>query len=130
MRLDIRRIGSIKKGDEIVGNETRVKVVKNKIAPPFKQAEFDIMYGTGISREGEIIDLGVKADIVDKAGAWYSYDGTRIGQGKDNVREYLRENPAMAVDIENKIRENLGLIERAITIEPVEDADVDSPDEQ
>ncbi|CAM5185742.1 recombinase RecA [Oligella ureolytica] len=88
------------------------------------------MYGTGISREGEIIDLGVKADIVDKAGAWYSYDGTRIGQGKDNVREYLRENPAMAVDIENKIRENLGLIERAITIEPVEDADVDSPDEQ
>ena len=130
VRLDIRRIGSIKKGDEIVGNETRVKVVKNKIAPPFKQAEFDIMYGTGISREGEIIDLGVKADIVDKAGAWYSYDGTRIGQGKDNVREYLRENPAMAVDIENKIRENLGLIERAITIEPVEDADVDSPDEQ
>lgn len=129
VRLDIRRIGSIKKGDEIVGNETRVKVVKNKIAPPFKQAEFDIMYGTGISREGEIIDLGVKADIVDKAGAWYSYDGTRIGQGKDNVREYLRANPAMAAEIENKIRENLGLIERAITIEPVEDADVESPDE-
>lgn len=129
VRLDIRRIGSIKKGDEIVGNETRVKVVKNKIAPPFKQAEFDIMYGTGISREGEIIDLGVKADIVDKAGAWYSYEGTRIGQGKDNVREYLRANPAMAAEIENKIRENLGLIERAITIEPVEDADVESPDE-
>ncbi|NLP32447.1 Recombinase A [Oligella ureolytica] len=128
VRLDIRRIGSIKKGDEIVGNETRVKVVKNKIAPPFKQAEFDIMYGAGISREGEIIDLGVKADIVDKAGSWYSYDGTRIGQGKDNVREYLREHPALAVEIENKIRENLGLIERAITIEPVEGADVDSPD--
>lgn len=130
VRLDIRRIGAIKKADEIVGNETRVKVVKNKIAPPFKQAEFDIMYGTGISREGEIIDLGVKADIVDKAGAWYSYDGTRIGQGKDNVREYLRGNPAMAADIENKIRENLGLIERAIMIEPVEGADVDSPDEE
>lgn len=129
VRLDIRRIGSIKKGDEVIGNETRVKVVKNKVAPPFKQAEFDIMYGTGISREGEIIDLGVKAGIVDKAGAWYSYGDTRIGQGKDNVREYLRDNPAMAVEIENKIRANLGLIERAMSIDPVEDADVDSPDE-
>lgn len=129
VRLDIRRIGSIKRGDEIIGNETRVKVVKNKIAPPFKQTEFDIMYGTGISREGEIIDLGVKAGIVDKAGAWYSYDGTRIGQGKDNVREYLRENPAMAIEIENKIREDLGLIQRAMTVEPVEDADVESPEE-
>lgn len=128
VRLDIRRIGAIKKGDEIVGNETRVKVVKNKIAPPFKQAEFDIMYGTGISREGEIIDLGVKAEIVDKAGAWYSYGSTRIGQGKDNVREYLRVNPAMAIEIEAKIRESLGLIDRAITIEPVEGADVESPD--
>ncbi len=113
VRLDIRRIGSIKKGDEVVGNETRVKVVKNKVSPPFKQAEFDIMYGRGISREGEIIDLGVQAGIVDKAGAWFSYSGTRIGQGKDNVREYLKENRAMAVEIENRIRDNLGIIARA-----------------
>jgi recombination protein RecA len=113
VRLDIRRIGAIKKGDEVVGNETRVKVVKNKIAPPFKQAEFDIMYGAGISREGEIIDLGVTAGIVDKAGAWFSYSGERIGQGKDNVREYLREHPAMAIDIENRVREKLGVVARA-----------------
>ena len=90
VRLDIRRIGSIKKGEEVVGNDTRVKVVNNKVAPPFKQVEFDIMYGAGISREGEIIDLGVKAGVVDKAGAWYSYNGNRIGQGKDNVREFLK----------------------------------------
>ncbi len=109
VRLDIRRIGAIKKGDEVVGNETRVKVVKNKVAPPFKQAEFDIMYGAGISREGEIIDLGVQAGIVDKAGAWFSYSGTRIGQGKDNVREYLREHPEMAFEIENRVREQLGV---------------------
>ncbi|HLU19428.1 MAG TPA: recombinase RecA [Pusillimonas sp.] len=109
VRLDIRRIGAIKKGDEVVGNETRVKVVKNKVAPPFKQAEFDIMYGAGISREGEIIDLGVQAGVVDKAGAWYSYNGTRIGQGKDNVREFLKENPQMALEIENKVREQLGV---------------------
>jgi recombination protein RecA len=113
VRLDIRRIGSIKKGDEVVGNETRVKVVKNKIAPPFKQAEFDIMYGTGISREGEIIDLGVQAGIVDKAGAWFSYNGTRIGQGKDNVREYLKEHPEMAIEIENRVREQMGIVSRA-----------------
>jgi len=116
VRLDIRRIGAIKKGDEVVGNETRVKVVKNKIAPPFKQAEFDIMYGAGISREGEIIDLGVTAGIVDKAGAWFSYSGERIGQGKDNVREYLREHPAMAIDIENRVREKLGVVPRAPTV--------------
>lgn len=109
VRLDIRRIGSIKKGDEVVGNETRVKVVKNKVAPPFKQAEFDIMYGAGISREGEIIDLGVQAGIVDKAGAWYSYNGTRIGQGKDNVRDYLKEHPETALEIENRVREQLGV---------------------
>ncbi|MGB3288902.1 MAG: recombinase RecA [Burkholderiaceae bacterium] len=109
VRLDIRRIGAIKKGDEVVGNETRVKVVKNKVAPPFKQAEFDIMYGAGISREGEIIDLGVQAGIVDKAGAWFSYSGTRIGQGKDNVREYLKEHPEMAFEIENRVREQLGV---------------------
>ncbi|MFW8565935.1 recombinase RecA [Orrella sp. 11846] len=110
VRLDIRRIGAIKKGDEIIGNETRVKVVKNKVAPPFKQAEFDIMYGAGISRQGEIIDLGVQAGVVDKAGSWYSYSGTRIGQGKDNVREYLRENPLLAHEIENKVREHFGVV--------------------
>jgi recombination protein RecA len=109
VRLDIRRIGSIKKGDEVIGNETRVKVVKNKVAPPFKQAEFDIMYGAGISREGEIIDLGVQCGIVDKAGAWFSYQGTRIGQGKDNVREYLKEHPELAREIENRVREQLGV---------------------
>lgn len=105
VRLDIRRIGAIKKGDEILGNETRVKVVKNKVAPPFKQVEFDILYGEGISREGELIDLGVSENIVDKSGAWYSYDGNRIGQGKDNVRIYLKEHPEMAQEIEAKIRE-------------------------
>jgi recombination protein RecA len=113
VRLDIRRIGSIKKGDEVVGNETRVKVVKNKVAPPFKQVEFDIMYGTGISREGEIIDLGVQAGIVEKSGAWYSYEGNRIGQGKDNVRDYLKEHAAMAFEIENRVREKLGIVPRA-----------------
>jgi recombination protein RecA len=107
VRLDIRRIGAIKKGDEVIGNETRVKVVKNKIAPPFKQAEFDILYNEGISREGEIIDLGVKEDIIEKSGAWYSYSGDRIGQGKDNVRAYLKENPETAREIEAKIREKL-----------------------
>ena len=107
VRLDIRRIGAIKKGDEVTGNETRVKVVKNKVAPPFKQTEFDILYGQGISRQGEIIDLGVKQDIVEKSGAWYSYSGTRIGQGKDNVRNYLREHPDMAAEIETRVREKL-----------------------
>ena len=109
MRLDIRRIGSIKKGDEVVGNETRVKVVKNKVAPPFREAIFDIMYGHGISREGEIIDMGVEADIVEKSGSWYAYNGDRIGQGKDNVREFLKENPAIAQDIESNIRAKLGV---------------------
>ncbi|HLR14139.1 MAG TPA: recombinase RecA [Burkholderiaceae bacterium] len=109
VRLDIRRIGAIKKGDEIVGNETRVKVVKNKVAPPFKQAEFDILYGAGISRHGEILDLGVKAGIVDKAGSWFSYDGDRIGQGRDNVRQYLLEHPDMASEIENRVREHFGI---------------------
>ncbi|CAM4065906.1 recombinase RecA [Kerstersia similis] len=116
VRLDIRRIGSIKRGDEVVGNETRVKVVKNKVSPPFKQAEFDIMYGSGISREGEIIDLGVQAGIVEKSGAWYSYSGTRIGQGKDNVREYLKEHPETAVEIENRVRESLGISLRAAAV--------------
>jgi recombination protein RecA len=107
VRMDIRRIGAIKKGDEIVGNETRVKVVKNKMAPPFKQAEFQILYGEGISREGEIIDMGVKQGFVDKAGAWYSYNGERIGQGKENVREFLKQNPGIAAEIEGKIRAEL-----------------------
>jgi recombination protein RecA len=109
VRLDIRRIGSIKKNDEVIGNETRVKVVKNKVAPPFREAIFDILYGEGISRQGEIIDLGVQAKIVDKAGAWYSYNGERIGQGKDNAREFLRENADIAREIENRIRESLGV---------------------
>ncbi|MFV9473570.1 recombinase RecA [Advenella sp. RU8] len=121
VRLDIRRIGSIKKGDEIIGNETRVKVVKNKVSPPFKQAEFDIMYGAGISRQGEIIDLGVQAGIVDKAGAWYSYNGNKIGQGKDNVREYLKDNPDIAFEIENKIRDNMGIIAQAQSVAPTAD---------
>jgi len=107
VRLDIRRIGAIKKGDEILGNETRVKVVKNKVAPPFKQVVFDILYGEGVSHEGELIDIGVKEEIVDKAGAWYSYNGERIGQGKDNVRNFLKENPDIADDIENQIRTKL-----------------------
>ncbi len=107
VRLDIRRIGAIKKGDEVIGNETRVKVVKNKMAPPFKQAEFEILYGEGISRLGEIIDLGVKQGLIDKAGAWYSYNGTRIGQGKENVRQYLREHPEMAEEIEGLLRAKL-----------------------
>ncbi|MGB7299460.1 MAG: recombinase RecA [Burkholderiaceae bacterium] len=114
VRLDIRRIGSIKKGEEVVGNETRVKVVKNKVAPPFKKAEFDILYGEGTSLEGELLDLGSDLDIVDKAGAWYSYEGDRIGQGKDNAREYLREHPEMAMSIETRIREHYGVAQRAL----------------
>jgi recombination protein RecA len=109
VRLDIRRIGSIKKGDEVVGNETRVKVVKNKVSPPFREALFDILYGEGISREGEIIELGVTHGFVEKSGSWYSYGGERIGQGKDNTREYLREHPAMAAEIEGKVREKLNV---------------------
>jgi len=109
VRLDIRRIGSIKRGEEVVGNETKVKVVKNKVSPPFKEAEFDILYGQGISREGEIIDLGVVAKVIEKSGAWYAYNGEKIGQGKDNCREFLKENPALAIEIENKVRESLGV---------------------
>ena len=109
VRLDIRRIGAIKKGEEVVGNETRVKVVKNKVAPPFKEALFDILYGEGISREGEIIELGVAHRIVEKSGAWYAYQGDKIGQGKDNAREYLREHPEVATEIEAKIRAAVGV---------------------
>ena len=115
VRLDIRRTGTIKKGDEVIGSETKVKVVKNKVAPPFKEAHFDILYGEGISREGEIIDLGVEQKIVDKSGAWYSYGGEKIGQGKDNSREYLRERPGTAREIENKIRAARGLPELPTT---------------
>ncbi len=107
VRLDIRRIGAIKRGDEVIGNETRVKVVKNKVAPPFKQCEFEILYGEGTSLEGELIDLGVKQGIIDKSGAWYSYNDERIGQGKDNVRRYLKEHPEMAQEIEQRLREEL-----------------------
>jgi recombination protein RecA len=109
VRLDIRRIGSIKKGEEVIGNETKVKVVKNKVSPPFKTAEFDILYGQGISREGEIIDMGVEAKVLEKSGSWYAYNGEKIGQGKDNAREFLKENPSLSVEIENKVREALGI---------------------
>ena len=109
VRMDIRRIGSIKKGDEVVGSETRVKVVKNKVAPPFKQAEFDILYGEGISREGEVLEIGVNLGVLEKSGAWYVYNSDRLGQGKDNAREFLKENPALAREIETKIREKAGV---------------------
>ncbi|SHJ73551.1 recombination protein RecA [Malonomonas rubra DSM 5091] len=109
VRMDIRRIASLKNGQDVIGGRTRVKVVKNKVAPPFKQAEFDIMYGTGISREGDILDLGVDNDIVEKSGSWFSYAGTRIGQGRENVKQYLKENPEIADEIEGKLREMYGL---------------------
>lgn len=130
VRLDIRRTGAIKKGDEVVGSATRVKVVKNKVAPPFRQAEFDILYGEGISLEGESIDMGVAQGIVDKSGAWYSYNGDRIGQGKDNVRNFLKEHPAIAQDIEARIRAALlsqpgGLSAAAAKMSADADADVD-----
>lgn len=124
VRLDIRRIGAIKKGEEVVGSETRVKVVKNKVAPPFKQAEFDILYGEGISREGEIIELGVIHKIVDKAGAWYAYNGEKIGQGKDNAREYLREHKEIAREIENKVRAAIGIVPHTVKIGDTVSADV------
>ena len=115
VRLDIRRIGAIKKGDEVVGAETRVKVVKNKVAPPFRQAEFDVLYGEGISREGEIIEIGAQLNFVEKAGSWYSYNGEKIGQGKDNAREFLKENPKIAQEIEDKIRANSSTLSEAMT---------------
>ncbi|TAN11292.1 MAG: recombinase RecA [Burkholderiaceae bacterium] len=116
VRLDIRRIGTIKKADQAIGNETRVKVVKNKVSPPFRTAEFDIMFGEGISREGEIIDMGVAAHVVEKSGAWYAYNGEKIGQGRDSVREYLRANPELAIEIENKVRESLGIALRPTAV--------------
>lgn len=121
VRLDIRRIGNVKEGDEVIGSETRVKVVKNKVAPPFKQAEFDILYNEGISRESEIIHLGVQQGLIDKAGAWFSYNGQRIGQGKENARQFLRENKAMAQEIEKKVRElTIGLHAKLLKNEPQE----------
>jgi recombination protein RecA len=119
VRLDIRRTGNIKKGEEIIGSETKVKVVKNKVSPPFKTAEFDILYGEGISREGEVVDMGVANRIVDKSGAWYAYNGEKIGQGKDNAREFLKENPDVAREIENKIREAVGIV--ALNAVPAEE---------
>ena len=110
VRIDIRRIGSIKKGEEVIGNETRVKVVKNKVAPPFKTADFDILYHEGISREGEIIEMGVIHRIVEKSGAWYAYGGEKIGQGKDNTREFLKDNPGIAAEIEGRIRQAVGIV--------------------
>ena len=126
VRLDIRRIGAIKKGDEIFGNQTRVKVVKNKVAPPFKQTEFDILYNQGISKESELISIGVEHDIVEKSGAWYSYDGTRIGQGKDNVRDFLKENTEMAEEIEGKVRTALGMGDKKDDAENEVTAEVDA----
>jgi len=130
VRLDIRRIGQIKDRDEVVGNQTRVKVVKNKVAPPFKQVEFDIMYGEGISKVGELVDLGVKAGIVERSGAWFSYDGGRIGQGRENVKAFLKENPKVARAIENAVRENAGLIVDKMLVEPEPgEASEEEPDE-
>ena len=128
VRLDIRRTGQIKKGDDVIGNETKVKVIKNKVAPPFRQAEFDILYGEGISWEGELIDLGVKHDIVEKSGAWYSYNGAKIGQGKDNVRVWLKENPDVANEIDAKIRAAVG-INMDITEGKLDDTDGERPEE-
>ena len=124
VRLDIRRIGSIKQGEAAIGNRTRVKVVKNKVSPPFKQAEFDILYGQGISREGGLIDMGVDQDFVRKAGAWYTYEGDQLGQGKENARNFLKDNPELADELEAKIKAKLG-----IGVQPVEAADevVDVP---
>lgn len=123
VRMDIRRIGSIKDKDEVKGNQTRIKVVKNKMAPPFRQVEFDIMYGEGISKMGELLDLGVKANIVEKSGAWFSYDSTRIGQGRENSKNYLRTHPEAAQEIENRIRADAGLIADALVTGPTEEDD-------
>ncbi len=128
VRLDIRRIGAIKDRDTVVGNQTRVKVVKNKLAPPFRVVEFDIMYGEGISKVGELLDLGIQAGVVDKAGAWFSSEGTRIGQGRENAKTFLRANPEMAETIEKKIRANAGLVAKAMIGTPENDGDASSPE--
>ncbi len=128
VRLDIRRIGAIKDRDTVVGNQTRVKVVKNKMAPPFRVVEFDIMYGEGVSKVGELLDLGIQAGVVDKSGAWFSYDGTRIGQGRENAKTYLRNNPEMADAIEAKIRGNAGLVADAMMGTPEADGEASTPE--
>jgi recombination protein RecA len=129
IRLDIRRIGSIKERDEMVGNQTRVKVVKNKLAPPFKEVEFDIMYGEGISKTGELIDLGLKAGVVEKSGAWYSYDSQRLGQGRENAKVFLKQNPEIATKIEAGIRQNAGLVaERFLDPEAAESGEESDPE--
>ena len=125
VRLDIRRIGAIKDRDDIVGNQTRVKVVKNKVAPPFRVVEFDIMYGEGISKTGELLDLGVNANIVEKAGAWFSYNGERIGQGRENAKKFLMENSEVAATIENAVRENAGLVAEAMLVGPDSEEEAD-----
>jgi recombination protein RecA len=124
VRLDIRRTGAIKRGDEIIGNETRVKVVKNKVSPPFKQADFEILYGQGVSRTGELIDWGVKLGLVEKSGAWYAYQGTRIGQGKENVRQYFEEHPEIAQAVEDNIRSKMLNAAPAIALPLVETEDM------
>ena len=127
--MDIRRIGAIKDKDEIIGNATRVKVVKNKVAPPFKVVEFDLMYGKGISKTGELIDLGAKADIVEKSGAWYAYKGEKIGQGKENAKLFLEQTPKAAAEIEMAIREKAGLISKKIEGNPIEKEKAESAEE-
>jgi recombination protein RecA len=129
VRLDIRRIGAIKERDEVVGNQTRVKVVKNKLAPPFKSVEFDIMYGEGVSKVGELVDLGVKAGVVEKSGAWFSYDSQRIGQGRENAKTFLKQNPDMAAKIEAAVRQNSGLIAEKIMTGEKEEGDDDEGEE-
>ena len=124
VRLDIRRIGAIKKGDEVIGAETRVKVVKNKVAPPFRQAEFDVLYGEGISLEGEIIEQGVQLNLIEKAGSWYSYNGEKIGQGKDNVRDFLKQNPEISKSLEDKIRSNANLVNSKMIVETKSEEDI------
>jgi recombination protein RecA len=128
VRLDIRRVGSIKDHEDTVGNQTRVKVVKNKVAPPFKQVEFDIMYGSGISKTGELIDLGSKAGIIEKSGSWYSFDGNRIGQGRENAKNFLETNKDVSARIEGLIRQNAGLIGQALTHASPDDADASADD--
>jgi recombination protein RecA len=129
VRLDIRRIGSIKDRDEVVGNQTRVKVVKNKVAPPFREVEFDIMYGVGISKTGELIDLGVKAGIVEKSGSWYSYDGERVGQGRENAKQFIEKNPDLMAKIEAHIRQNAGLLSQTLAVRPDAEAETEDAEE-
>jgi recombination protein RecA len=125
VRLDIRRIGALKNRDEVIGNQTRVKVVKNKVAPPFREVEFDILYGEGISKTGELLDLGVKGNIIEKSGSWYSHDSERIGQGRENARQFLLDHPAIADKIEAQVRKNAGLIAEELLVGPGEDDDLD-----